>query len=469
MKVKISERQRSIGVMVIWVFSICLLIGIAVWRFSSVLSILNKVLDVMEPIIWGVCLAYLLTPLMKWTEKKTERFLEKKKKHPRIKRAIGVTFSVLALLAVITGIVAMVLPELYNSLKNLMTSLPSYIESVSAWITNRLARLKDDQPQIYGFLNDTWSSTKEKLSNFATEFEPKLDMLSGGADILSTITSGAVTVVNTLKNFVLGVMVAIYLMFNEETYLAQARKIFYVFLPEKKVHKLFRMGSHVSYNFMHFLLGKTLDSFIIGLICFIGMTILNMPYVALISLLVGVTNIIPFFGPFLGAIPSATLILLSNPSKTIPFVIFIFLLQQFDGNFLGPKILGDSLGLPMVWVMFAIFVGGGIFGFVGMVAFVPIFAAVYTFVSDTISEKLTNKGLPCETEPYMSGEPVFSKQPKPAENPEEAESTEYSEPSEYNEDNEDNADNVNHDDAEKTPADTAEADEKGDAEDENDS
>ncbi|MBR3447500.1 MAG: AI-2E family transporter, partial [Oscillospiraceae bacterium] len=193
-----------------------------------------------------------------------------------------------------------------------------------------------------------------------------------------------------------------------------------------------------------------LDSFLIGLLCFIGMTILKMPYVTLISILVGVTNIIPFFGPIIGAVPSALLILLSEPRKVIPFVIFILVLQQFDGNFLGPKILGDSLGLPMFWILFAITIGGGMFGFGGMVAFVPLFAAVYALFSDFLSERLHKKGLPPETECYMTNEIHYSaaKKPKadtgmpeePAEEPAETaapEETESAEPT-YEGDNDEN-------------------------------
>ncbi len=409
MKIQISDKQRSMGVTVIWVFSICLLIGIAVWRFSSLMEILKKVIAVLAPILYGIVIAYLLSPLMVWLENKFGKPIEKKKPHPKAKRACAVTGSVLIMLAAITGIVAMIMPEFYSSLKSLMTSLPDYMTSATKWVTKSIGSLEESQPQVYGFLNNTWATTQDKLSHLASEFEPKLENLSGGADILSTITSGAFSVVNAMKNFVLGIMVAIYLLFNKETYQAQVRKLLYALLPENRVHRLLKMGSHVSHNFMHFLIGKTLDSMIIGLLCFIGMSILRMPYIALISLLVGVTNIIPFFGPFLGAIPSGLLILFSNPSKAIPFAIFILILQQFDGNFLGPKILGDSLGLPMVWVMFAIFVGGGIFGFAGMVAFVPLFAALYTFVSDTLSDRLTNKGLPCDTACYMTGEPIFAK------------------------------------------------------------
>ena len=199
--------------------------------------------------------------------------------------------------------------------------------------------------------------------------------------------------------------------------------VLYATLPQERVHGFLRIGSHVSYTFMHFFSGKTLDSILIALLCFIGMTILKMPYITLISITVGVTNIIPFFGPIIGAVPSALLILLSEPRKVIPFVIFILVLQQFDGNFLGPKILGDSLGLPMFWILFAITIGGGMFGFIGMVAFVPLFAAVYALFSDFLSDRLHKKGLPKDTECYMTDDIHYAEAKQPAlEEPEEADS-----------------------------------------------
>ncbi len=425
MKVHLDDRQRSIARTAVWVFSVCLLIGIAVWRWSSLVAVFRKVVSVLAPVLVGLALAYLMSPLQNWLEKKLTRYTDKNKPHPRLKRALSVTGAILVLLAAIVGLVASIVPELIASIKNLLVSLPEYLTNMTDWITVHLATLKDDQPQIHTILTNIWDTALNSANNFADQFEPKLDSIaSGGADIITTVTTSAVSVFKWFTNFLLGIIIAIYLLYNKERYLAQARKLLYATLPEKNVHTFLEIGSHVSYKFMHFLSGKTLDSLIIGLLCFIGMTILNMPYITLISILVGVTNIIPFFGPIIGAVPSALLILLSEPRKVIPFVIFILVLQQFDGNFLGPKILGDSLGLPMFWTLFAITVGGGIFGFVGMVAFVPIFAAVYTLLSDFLSEQLHKKGLPADTENYMTNEihyaalPDDNKEPEPEEDEE---------------------------------------------------
>ena len=404
-----DERQRGIAKTAVWIFTVCLLIGVALWRWTSLVEILRKTLSVLAPIIIGLVFAYLLHPLSNWFEKYAARLIERKRPHPRIKRGVAVLLTMLTLFIAIFGLIASIVPELISSIKNLLVSLPEYLTSASDWINRRIAGLKEDQPQMYNLLTDAWVSAQNAVNNFAEQFEPKLDSIaSGGADFLSVVTSSAVSVLNWLKNFLLGMIITVYLLYNKETYLAQARKLLYATLPEDKVHSFLKIGSHVSYTFMHFLSGKSLDSLIIGLLCFIGLTILNMPYAALISILVGVTNIIPFFGPIIGAVPTAVLILLSEPKKVIPFVIFILVLQQFDGNILGPKILGDSLGLPMFWILFAIVIGGGMFGFVGMVAFVPLFAAVYALFSDFLEERLHKKGLPSDTDSYMTNEIHFS-------------------------------------------------------------
>ncbi len=426
MKIRLDERQRGHARVAIWTFTLCLLIGIAVWRFSELMAILRKTLTVLAPVLIGLVTAYLLSPLQNWAEQKIGRLTDRKAPHPRLKRGLSVAAAMLVLLIAIVGLVASIVPELISSIKNLLVNLPEYLTSMSDWINAHIASMKGDQPQLYSWLVSVWDNAQNSLNNFANQFEPKLDSIaSGGADLIGIVTSGAVSIFKWFTNVLLGLIITVYLLYNKERYLAQARKILYATLPEERVHGFLRIGSHVSYTFMHFFSGKTLDSILIGLLCFIGMTILKMPYITLISILIGVTNIIPFFGPIIGAVPSALLILLSEPRKVIPFVIFILVLQQFDGNFLGPKILGDSLGLPMFWILFAITIGGGMFGFGGMVAFVPLFAAVYTLFSDFLSGQLHKKGLPPETECYMTNEIHYSaakheKEKAAAESPAEA-------------------------------------------------
>lgn len=415
MKIHITEKQKSVAICTVWVFFTCLLLTIIVWRFSSLVAIAEKVIHVLSPVIWGLVFAYLLSPLQNWIEKQLAKLTDRKKEHPVLKRVCAVTITILLFLAALAGIIAMLLPELIESVRTLFNNLPDYLKNMGEWVFSHIAGLKETQPQIYDSIISGLQSLQDKLVGFVTEFEPKVDSLISGANFITTLTSSAYAFFNGIMNFLLGIMVAIYLLYNKERYLAQIKKILYALFPQHRVHSALRIGSRVSYTFMHFISGKSLDSLIIGILCFIGLTIMDMPYVALISLVVGVTNIIPFFGPFIGAVPSAFLVLIAEPSKLIPFVIFILVLQQFDGNFLGPKILGDSLGLPTFWVLFAIFIGGGLFGFIGMVAFVPLFAALYTFTKEFLAERLSRKGMPCDTESYMSGELVYAETPVDAE------------------------------------------------------
>ncbi|MGN0585672.1 MAG: AI-2E family transporter, partial [Oscillospiraceae bacterium] len=195
--------------------------------------------------------------------------------------------------------------------------------------------------------------------------------------------------------------VAIYLLCGKERFLAQLRKLVCAIFPKDAAGSIFNVASHTNKTLSGFISGKIIDSFIIGVITFISMTIMNMDFVALISVVIGVTNIIPFFGPFIGAIPCAFLLLVAAPKQVIPFVIFIIILQQFDGNILGPKILGDSTGLSSFWVMFAIFLGGGLFGFAGMLLGVPVFAVIYSLVSEFIDFLLSKKGASTNTDDYL--------------------------------------------------------------------
>ena len=233
-----------------------------------------------------------------------------------------------------------------------------------------------------------------KLMDFANNILPKL------GDWSVKVKDSAMVIVVAIKDFIIGFIVALYLLISKETFVAQARKITYALFPNNVSKSILKVSAKANRTLSGFLSGKLLDSFIIGVICFIAMTIMQMDFVALISVIIGITNMIPFFGPFFGAIPSALLLLMAAPKQVIPFIIFIIVLQQFDGNILGPKIIGDSTGLTPFWVMFAIFVGGGLFGFAGMLLGVPVFAVLYALFSEFIADLLRKKRLSHRTRDY---------------------------------------------------------------------
>ena len=239
-----------------------------------------------------------------------------------------------------------------------------------------------------------------QLENWLTTY-----LVPNASKLISGLSSGLLSVVNVLKNLLIGLIVMVYLLNIKETLTGQGKKIIYSILNLKNANRLIGQIRFVHKVFGGFITGKLLDSLIIGILCFIVMSVMDavigMPYVLLISVIVGVTNVIPFFGPFIGAIPSGFLILLVSPIKCLYFLIFIFILQQFDGNILGPKILGDSTGLPSFWVLFSILLFGGLYGFVGMIIAVPVFAVVYSGVSSLVNRSLEKKELSLNTDDYV--------------------------------------------------------------------
>lgn len=424
MKIQITEKQKSLAICTIGVFFTCLLLTIVVWRFSSVMVIVKKTISSLSPVIWGLVFAYLLSPLQNWLERRIlSKLIERKKPHPALRRAVAVTVTIFILIAALAGMIAMLLPELIDSVRTLFNNIPSYAKNIATWCTDHLAGLKESSPQVYESIMAALNSLQDKLINFATQYEPKLDSIVNGASIIGSITSGAYSLVSGVIDFLIGIIAAIYLLYNKERYPAQIKKILYALFPEQRVHSTLRVLAKVHHVFQNFLVGQTVDCLMVGVTTFVGLTIMDAPYAALISLVVGVTNFIPFFGPFIGAIPSGFLVLIAAPTKLIPFVIFIFALQQIEGNLIAPKILGDSMGLPTFWVLFAILIGGGLFGFFGMVAFVPLFAALYALFKEFLAARLAKKGLPSSTEGYMGKELVYAtpsaeaSQQTPAENP----------------------------------------------------
>ncbi len=383
MKLYTNKKYTTIAVYAIIVIAVNVVIVTAIFKFDAILNILGKLLSVMMPIIWGLGLAFLMNPLMVSIERLYQKIV-KKPKRPKLMRAVSVTLAAVIFLGIIVGIFAIVIPEFVNSFNNIVDNFSNLIKNAETWLN----KLFKNYPQIQKFLND-------QISNFGSD-------LSKIQPMLQNIVDSAAGVVNVLYNFVLGFIVSIYLLLGKETHIAQTKKILFAKFRKNTADRILHFGTDANLVFSGFITGKLIDSFIIGIICFIGLTIIGMPYNVMISVIVGVTNIIPFFGPLIGAVPSALLIFLSDePKMVIWLILFIFLLQQFDGNILGPKILGGSTGLPAIWVMIALFIGGGLFGFIGMLLGVPTFALIYKLTREHINDKLKRKKMPVDTQYYI--------------------------------------------------------------------
>ena len=365
-----------------------------VFQNSVLVDYLDQLVTILAPVSYGVVMAYLLCPVVNWVE----GLLTRRGAWPaRLARTASIFITWVLVLILVYVLMSILLPQLYQSILTLVSSAEGYYRTALAWVE----RFLEDNPTVEGWLSDL-------IGTFYTEARAWLreTLLPQAQTALVTLTSGILGVVNFLKNLLVGIIVSIYLLATKESFAATSCKVAYSLLPRRRAGQVIRGVKEVNRIFSGFFRGKILDSLIIGLICFVGSSILQLPYAPLVSVVVCVTDMIPFFGPFLGAIPSALLILLDSPVKCLYFIIFIIVLQQFDGNILAPKILGDSTGISSFWVIVAILVGGGLWGVGGMFVGVPVFACLYTGVRRFCAWRLREKGLPTHSYNYRTHRPV---------------------------------------------------------------
>lgn len=383
-----SKKYSTLVKYILLIIAISLLMIVFVWKFDRFMAMIGKLIDVLMPVIWGGVLAFLMNPVMKQIERFLYHFIFKKRNHQKTVRAISLSLTCIFTITIVGGLLYIIIPEILASITTIFDNISLWVDQLTKWVTELFKDNEDIQKKLINTIN-TYSSDISAL----------LDTLK---PILENISTSAFGIVNLIKNILLGFIVSIYLLASKEIHLGQTRKIILAIFKKRTCEKIFSIASQSNKIFSGFIIGKIIDSAIIGMITFIIMTILDLPYIIMISVIIGVTNIIPFFGPFFGAIPSALLILLSTSSlkDVVIFCIMILAIQQFDGNILGPSILGTSTGLPAIWVVISLFIGGGLFGFVGMVLAVPTCALVYSLTRTAISNKLIAKKLPPETKEY---------------------------------------------------------------------
>ncbi len=404
----------SAGITAFAVIAASMLLFFLLFQAREVTGFLTRLGVILRPIFMGAVIAFLLLPI----HRNILRFLtamtsDKRKEDSRslpFLNLVSAVFSLMVAFFLFYLLLAMVLPQVYDSVVGLIQAIPDYIESVQVW----LQTFFEDNPDIQAAIMPVYSSAAASLEQWlnsdilpnlesvATTFQwvrttiwPNLTGMMAG---VSGVVVGFLVLV---KDLLIAVIVSVYLLVRKDIFAAQSKKIVYS-LFRTDIADLIVGEARNAYRIMSgFINGKLLDSLIIGILCLICCNLLKFPYPALIAVIVGVTNIIPFFGPFIGAIPCGLLIFLVNPIQAIYFAVFILALQQFDGNILGPKILGDSTGLASFWVLFSILLFGGLFGFAGMVLGVPVFAMIYSVISRMVSYGLRSRNLPQETEDYM--------------------------------------------------------------------
>lgn len=403
MKFRFEKKYVYWGVTAFLVIAASLIFYYLLFHMNNVRAGFRTFTKTCMPIIDGLVLAYLMTPLVKHMErdffiplcKRLNLNTESAKTKKRM-RLLSALITVIFVFVLLYLLCASIIPQLIVSIQNIALQLPVYATNLQDWI-QKLFENNDDLAGIVTSLINQYSNELEDYLN--SKLVPQLNVIL--TRFSSSIFSSMLGLLVTAWNLLIGLIISVYLLVSKESFAGQSKKIIYAIWEEETANKLISNIRFVNATFGGFINGKLVDSLIIGLICFIGMTLLQLPYPLLISVIVGITNIIPFFGPYLGAIPSIILILMVNPKQALYFAIFVLILQQFDGNFLGPKILGNKTGLSSFWVIFSITLFGGYWGILGMAIGVPVFAVIYAGIKALVNQQLVKRGYSTNTQDYM--------------------------------------------------------------------
>lgn len=399
---KNKSRYFKTGLTVFLTVCAILLFYDTLFGSHTIVSFFQTLHGALKPILYGALIAYLLAPVINFFEKKLfpsylERAAQKGEFCAKGPRAVSILITWIIITVFFYLLMSVLLPELYKSLVKLFNNLESYYDTINKWLNNVLTKNPTAKTWVTG-----------KLARYYSEFMTLLSekVLPQTQKLMTAVTGQIRTALIFFKDLIVGIIVSIYLLATKERCAARGRKMIYGLAKEKDIPWLFR-GIHKADDiFSGFVRGKLLDSLIIGILCFIFSRLFHFPYTPLVSVIVGVTNVIPFFGPFLGAVPSVFLILLDSPIKALYFLIFVIALQQVDGNIIGPKILGGSTGLSGLGVIVAILVGGSFFGIPGMFFGVPVFACMCSLASFLINSRLRARNLPTPSTRYRSDCPA---------------------------------------------------------------
>ena len=346
-----------------------------IYRFDGFGDAISTLTGILMPFIYGAVIAYLLKPVCNTIEAFLRRFIPEKMKG--LINALSVTFTILFGLLLIYALCMMIIPQLITSVTTLYYTAQANITKFMYW-ANHLEFIEKNE-QIMELLNSAYAALNTNLDTWI-----KNTLLPSMQNILSGAALGVLNVVVVLKNLIIGIIVAVYMLASRKRFVQQGKLVLHSIVRPRWAQLITEEVKYADRMFGGFINGKILDSAIIGLLCYIGCLIFKFPSALLVSVIIGVTNVIPFFGPFIGAIPATLLILIQSPIKALWFVLFVLVLQQLDGNIIGPKILGNTTGLSSFWVLFAILLFGGLWGFAGMIVGVPLFAVIYDVIKKLV-------------------------------------------------------------------------------------
>ena len=391
-----DRRYFKWGLTALTVIFISILLVVIFTNLPGFFALLGSIGKILSPLVSGIVIAFLLNPIFNFVDLRLRPILLKRgmkeKKARTLSRAVALVFAFLFGGFIVYAFFAMLVPQLYESVMSIVESAPTYYQSLEKWAVNIL----EGNPEIRTYVEKALETIQTYVQNWV-----KTSFLSDVQKLLATLTTSVMAVVKSITNFIIGLVASIYILWSKDTFQAQAKKMVVAAFKPAAADHLLDLGSSINRIFSGFIIGKIIDSAIIGVLCYICMTLMKMPYTALIATIVGVTNVIPVFGPFIGAVPSALIILLVDPLQAFYFVIFIIVLQQVDGNVIGPKILGNTVGISGFWVLISITVAASIFGFAGMLLGVPVFAVIYLIISDIVNSALRRKNKPTVTDEYF--------------------------------------------------------------------
>ncbi len=408
---KFKNQYIKQGVMLFLVGLALILAFFAIHNTGSVKKCISTINGILMPFYLGITLAYLLCPIYNWVLRTAypllNRCIKKSKTAYRIARGLSTTIALGTLILIMLGFFYMLIPDLVESVLGIISVLPTAVERANAWFTANI----QENTVLLELLQDNLESLTQQVLSWIQE-----TFLPGTQAVISGVSVGIIGLAKGLVNGFIALIICVYVLNRKELFQAQTKKLAYALFKPETAEEIFELGRVSNVTFGGFINGKIIDSIIMGILCFIVMTALGLPIASLVSLIIGLTNIIPFFGPFIGAIPSILLLLIIDPLAALKFAIMILLLQQIDVNIIGPKILGNTTGLASFWVMFAIIVGGGLFGFIGMILGVPLFAVFYVYVAKFVNIRLRKKGMDTNTMAYkelgkfhVNKEDVFGK------------------------------------------------------------
>ncbi len=386
MKIEWNKKYTTISAYSIIVVIISMLFYIIISEFGLFIAGLNRYLKVFAPFTIGFAIAYLANFIMDFIERKAISPLLSQRKGNKVKRIVSLLLTYLLLIAGLFLFIYLVLPQLINSVTGAVYMVINNYNSLSKSIIDFISKLNISQSYIDDIVL-RWNNFVDNIINFISNSLPLIGTYAG-------------RLFSSIWNIILGIIISVYMLIDKERFSMLLKKLNFSIFSKERATRNIELTKRADNIFGRFLVGKIIDSIIIAILTYIVLIITKMPYSLLIAFIIGVTNIIPFFGPFIGAIPSFFIILFVSPIKALWFLVIILIIQQLDGNLIGPKILGDSLGISAFWILFSLLISGEIFGFIGLIIGVPLFVFIYSIVKDNVEKRLLKKGLPVETNKY---------------------------------------------------------------------